>query len=152
MNPERPGSRAQPAPHAVEEIDTPSGSAMNFQPNHITVCVCTYRRPALLLRLLESLAQQTSDLFTFSVVVADNDAAQSAREVVMAFAARAAFLVVYCVEPRQNIALARNKAIEMARGEFIAFIDDDEFPAENWLAQLWQTYDKHRVAGVLKPE
>ncbi len=125
---------------------------MNFQPNHITVCVCTYHRPAFLLRLLESLAhQQTSDLFTFSVVVADNDAAQSARDVVVKFAARASFPVVYCVEPRQNIALARNKAIEMALGQFVAFIDDDEFPAENWLVQLRQACADDRVAGVLGP-
>ena len=30
---------------------------------------------------------------------------------------------IYCVEPRQNIALTRNKAIEHAKGDFIAFID-----------------------------
>jgi succinoglycan biosynthesis protein ExoM len=152
MDSERPLLCPEAAPHAVEAIRTKSGSAMTFQSNHITVCVCTYRRPVLLLRLLESLAhQQTSDLFTFSVVVADNDAAQSARAAVIEFAARASFSVVYCVEPQQNIALARNKAIKMADGEFIAFIDDDEFPAENWLALLWQACDKHHAAGVLGP-
>ena len=36
--------------------------------------------------------------------------------------------VKYCVEPRQNIALARNKALQNAEGDLIAFIDDDEFP------------------------
>jgi succinoglycan biosynthesis protein ExoM len=129
-----------------------SSPTMNGRPDHITVCVCTYRRPRLLQRLLESLTRQdTSGSFTISVVVADNDAAQSAREVVAEFAATAALEVVYCVEPRQNIALVRNKALECARGELIAFIDDDEFPEEDWLARLREVCDQHSVAGVLGP-
>ena len=134
------------------ELTASRGFAMSFEANHITVCVCTYRRPTLLLRLLESLArQQVSDRSTFSIVVADNDTEESAREVVTKFAERSLLPIVYGVEHQRNIALARNKAIEMARGEFIAFIDDDEFPAEDWLTQLRQACDKPRVAGVLGP-
>src|SRR5688500_12619771 len=49
---------------------------------HITVCICTYRREAMLLRLLDGIARQRTDrLFSISVVVADNDAAASARTV-----------------------------------------------------------------------
>ncbi len=106
----------------------------------------------MLLRLLESLTQQRlSAERTFSVVVADNDAAESARPVVAEFAARAPFPVVYCVEPRQNIALVRNQAIKHATGEYIAFIDDDEFPAEDWLEKLVTQCEAQQVAGVLGP-
>ena len=125
---------------------------MDFQPNHITVCICTFRRPDLLQRLLESLAlQKTANCFTFSVVVADNDASQSARELVARFGSTSAFPVVYCVEREQNIALVRNKALEHAHGEFIAFIDDDEFPGEDWIALLRSACEKYRAAGVLGP-
>ena len=38
---------------------------------HISVCICTYKRPIPLKRLLDSLKQQeTGGLFTYSVVVA----------------------------------------------------------------------------------
>jgi succinoglycan biosynthesis protein ExoM len=125
---------------------------MNSHPSHVTICICTYRRPRLLRRLLESLAhQRVSGLFTYSVVVADNDAAESARDVVMDFAAAAALEVEYCVEPRQNIALVRNKALAHARGEFVAFIDDDEFPAADWLGQLREVCERYSAAGVLGP-
>ena len=41
---------------------------------HVSVCICTYKRPVLLKRLLEGLGEQdTSGLFTFSIVVVDND-------------------------------------------------------------------------------
>ena len=119
---------------------------------HITVCICTYQRPAWLKRLLEALEkQETSNLFTFSVVVADNDAARSGEEVVLSFASRSHLQVNYCREPIRNIALARNQAIKHAHGDFIAFIDDDEFPNRDWLAQLLQTCDKYNSAGVLGP-
>ena len=67
------------------------------------------------------------------------------------FRATAAVAIKYCVEPRQNIALARNRAVENAVGDFIAFIDDDEFPAKNWLLMLFKTCKQYKVDGVLGP-
>jgi len=125
---------------------------MSTYRRHITVCICTYRRPAWLKRLLEALEEQeTSNLFNFSVVVADNDIAASGEEVVLSFASRSHLQVKYCREPIRNIALARNQAIKHAHGEFIAFIDDDEFPSRDWLAKLLQTCDQYNSAGVLGP-
>src|SRR6202795_4584901 len=74
---------------------------------HITVCVCTYKRPLLLRRLLDHLIEQdNSGRFTFSIVVVDNDELGSARDLVAEFAPRA-LSIHYFVEPRQNIALGR---------------------------------------------
>jgi succinoglycan biosynthesis protein ExoM len=120
--------------------------------SHISVCVCTYKRPELLKRLLDGLRdQETGGLFTYSIVVADNDAAESARSVVASFAASSGLPVTYCVEPRQSIALARNKAVANASGDYVAFIDDDEFPIERWLLILFTTCNERGVDGVLGP-
>jgi succinoglycan biosynthesis protein ExoM len=102
-----------------------------------------------LLRALET--QQTNGLFSYSIVVADNDASSSAAPVVSEFVAESATSVVYCVEARQNIAMARNKALENARGDFIAFIDDDETPAADWLLRLFETLQSFGADGVLGP-
>ena len=119
---------------------------------HITVCICTYKRPILLRRLLEELnKQETGGLFTFSIVVVDNDHAESAKRVVEGFMATSPIQATYCVEPRQNIALARNKAIENTKGDFVAFIDDDEFPMDSWLLTLLKACEEYHVAGVLGP-
>jgi succinoglycan biosynthesis protein ExoM len=119
---------------------------------HISVCICTYKRPHLLKRLLDDLGlQDTNSLFTYSIVVVDNDQEQSARDVVAAFPAACAVPIKYCQEPQQNIALARNKAIENAEGEFACFIDDDEFPSRTWLLTLYQTCQRYEVDGVLGP-
>jgi len=125
---------------------------MTSDRRHVSVCICTYRRPQYLERLLEELGRQDTDgLFTYSIVVADNDQDQSAREVVARSAAGASVPIKYCVEPRQNIALARNKAIENVSGDFVAFIDDDEFPGRRWLLTLLKACDEYDVDGVLGP-
>lgn len=119
---------------------------------HICVCICTYKRPALLKHLLEALdVQETSGLFTYSVLVVDNDHLRSAEYLVSGFAVASTISVKYCAEAEQNIALARNKAIENAHGEFIAFIDDDEYPQRNWLLTLFNACKKYDVDGVLGP-
>jgi len=119
---------------------------------HIDVCVCTYKRPELLKRLLRELAgQETRGLFTYSVVVVDNDRLRSAEAVILEFAATSTVPVTYDVEPAQSICLARNRGIAHAAGEFIAFIDDDEFPEKQWLLKLYQAADRDDVAGVLGP-
>jgi succinoglycan biosynthesis protein ExoM len=125
---------------------------MTDEMKHISVCVCTYKRLPFLKRLLEKLAdQQTDGLFTYSIVVVDNDRFRSAEAVVLEFAAASPMPVTYCVEPRQNICLARNKAIENGPGDFLAFIDDDEFPDLRWLVALFKTCHKDGIAGVLGP-
>lgn len=123
-----------------------------FFMKHISVCICTFKRPILLRRLLCALDHQiTHGQFSYSVVVADNDSAQSASQVVSEFIASSSIETTYCVEPRQNIALTRNKALEAAKGEFVAFIDDDEIPARDWLCNLFKACNAHSVAGVLGP-
>jgi glycosyltransferase involved in cell wall biosynthesis len=118
----------------------------------IDVCICTYKRPAMLKRLLQELGRQdTGGLFTYSIRVADNDRQQSAEAVVTEFAAASSIPITYCVQPQQNIALARNKAVENATGDFIAFIDDDEFPNPDWLLNLFKTCGTYGVDGVIGP-
>ena len=119
---------------------------------HISVCICTYRRPQLLQRLLSELSnQKTTGLFTYSIIVADNDVLESARPVVTAIAGVSKLQIAYCVEQTRNIALARNKALEHSHGDFVAFIDDDEYPGEDWLLQLFNICMRENVDGVLGP-
>ena len=122
------------------------------QRRKICVCICTYKRPELLGRLLSSLQeQQTEGLFEYSIVVADNDRSESARQTVESYARQSKVCVSYYVEPEQNIALARNKTIENAKGNLIAFIDDDEFPLDNWLLNLYKALICFESDGVLGP-
>lgn len=116
------------------------------------MCICTYKRAALLSDLLRNLeSQRTDDLFSFEVVVADNDAAGSAEVVVREWSVSSRLPVTYCVEAQQNISMARNRALAHANGDLLALIDDDEVPSTDWLYELFQASAKYHVNGVLGP-
>jgi succinoglycan biosynthesis protein ExoM len=126
---------------------------MTIAQEHICVCICTHKRIDFLKRLLTELAvQETGGLFTYSVVVADNDRDRSAAPVVDEFvAAGSGIRIDYCMQPQQNIALTRNTAVEHAHGDFIAFIDDDEWPTRRWLLTLFRACRDCEADGVLGP-
>jgi GT2 family glycosyltransferase len=95
--------------------------------------------------------QVTNGLFDVSIAVVDNDANESARGTVEVAAQRSMVPIAYAVEPRQSIALARNASVEMASGTLVAFIDDDEIPARDWLLKLYDVLVEYGVDGVLGP-
>lgn len=118
----------------------------------ISVCVATYRRPDGLRRLLAGLAGQRDPGSDVEIVVIDNDAAGSAAAVVdQARAELPGLRLVYAVEPERNIAGARNAAVRLAAGDRLAFIDDDEIPAEGWLAHHAEAQSRYRCDGTFGP-
>ena len=120
--------------------------------DHISVCVCTYKRSHLLENLLVSLSKQvTEQSFTYSAVVVDNDEFQSAKSIVFSFANENPTEIKFICEPEQNIAIARNRAVANAKGKYLAFIDDDEYPEKDWLLRLYRTCKEYNADGVLGP-
>lgn len=119
----------------------------------ITICVLTYKRPQMLGKLLNSLIDiQTDGLFTYSVIVVDNDSESSGEQVVKKFITDGSMQILYFKEPRRSITLARNRALVQVKDSLIAFIDDDEFAVPEWLVSLYKTLEKNiSAAGVLGP-
>jgi len=118
----------------------------------ISVCICTFKRPAMLAKALEGIiAQVTDSKFTFEVVVVDNDFNRSAENTVRGIRLQTEIQIKYDCEPQQNISLTRNRAILNAEGNLIAFIDDDEFPEQNWLLEHFNALLHFSVDGVLGP-
>lgn len=107
---------------------------MNETLPSVSVCICTFRRPALLGVLLAELERQIGADAGVEVVVADNDPAHSAREVLAGWAQRLPLRSVHVPVP--NIAAARNAVVGAARAPWLAFIDDDESPDPGWLDKL----------------
>jgi len=117
---------------------------------NVSVCIATYRRPERLAALLDDLRHQQR--LPDQVVVVDNDEAGSARAVVQGYSAGSLpFAVDYDVQPKRNIAMTRNRTVALARGHWIAFIDDDERAPPGWLRQLLESAAKHTADGVLGP-
>lgn len=107
----------------------------------VAVCVCTYRRPLGLEKLLSGLCGQTfEDTPTPSVtiIVADNECSDINRDICGQFAQRCPFHLVYLREARRGISHARNACLDHlpTDTDFVAMIDDDEIPDPLWLNHL----------------
>jgi succinoglycan biosynthesis protein ExoM len=127
-------------------------AVMDMNKPVITICICTYKRPESLRFLLECIAdQETGELFDLRVVVVDNDVDRSAQCVAEMASTILNIPFEYYNEPVPNIALARNKSIEVASGDYCAFIDDDEYPGKRWLANLFNCIHDNDAQAVLGP-
>jgi len=102
----------------------------------VTVVLPTYRRPDGLARALRSLAAQHDPGVEWELLVVDNDTAPSAEATVHALASEIAAAVMVLRERAPGAAHARNAGIDAAKGEVVAFIDDDVVAEPGWLAHL----------------
>ena len=121
----------------------------------ISICIITYKRPEGLRTLIESLLAQKfkEHKLTYEIVVVDNDKDGSAEYVVKEYKNVFPF-IKYEIEPELGIPYARNRSVKIASGRYLAFIDDDEFAAENWLESLFISlvkYDADAVFGPVEP-
>ena len=103
----------------------------------VSIIIPTQRRPAQLETAARSaLAQTGLESAGVELIIADNDEVPSAQPFAAALAKGAPFSVIYVHEPKAGVANVRNAAVARARGELIAFLDDDQEAPVGWLAAL----------------
>ncbi len=103
----------------------------------VTVIVCTYNRCQDLERGLESIAaSKMPNTTTWEVLVVDNNSNDRTSEVVESFCRRYPGRFRYLFEGKQGKAYALNAGVANARGEVLAFVDDDVTMDSGWLRNL----------------
>jgi glycosyltransferase involved in cell wall biosynthesis len=112
----------------------------------ITVVVPTRDRPEVLRQTLRALLSQ--DYPDYEVLVVDNAPHLPGTAEVVAGYAASDGRVRSVAEPRPGVAHARNRGLADARGEIVAFADDDVLADRCWLAALAAGFSDRRVAGV----
>lgn len=98
-----------------------------------TVAVCTRNRSRALLDALQGVIALAAP-FDWELLVVDNASTDDTLALARAFAAGHPERVRVAVEPTLGLSAARNLAVRLARGAWLAFLDDDAVPAAGWLA------------------
>jgi len=115
----------------------------------ISVIVCTFNRAESLRRTLQSLAGMTDHTrLHWEVIVVDNNSTDDTKTVVMHFANSSGLQVRYCFESHQGLSHARNKGVREAKGEILAFIDDDVMVTRDWLPQINKAFTEYEATCV----
>ena len=103
-------------------------------PPLVSIVIPTYARPERLRECLAALARQTLPADTFEIVVVDDGSPQPV--VPPADTAAAGPAIRGIRQPHAGPSAARNRGVAEARGELIAFTDDDCLPTPDWLELL----------------
>lgn len=116
----------------------------------LSVVICSYNRADSLAQALESVvAQSPSPDFDVEVVVVDDGSTDHTAETVARVAAAAPVPVRHVYEgARAGIAVARNRGVTEARGNWVVFFDDDQLAEPDWLIQLNRVARANRAKCV----
>ncbi|MEJ6482390.1 hormogonium polysaccharide biosynthesis glycosyltransferase HpsE [Nostoc punctiforme UO1] len=116
-----------------------------------TVSIPTYNGAKRLPKVLDLLLNQTGvENLNWEIIIIDNNSKDDTNKISEYYQkfSNENFSVRYFLEKEQGIAFARMRAINEARGEFIAFIDDDNLPANDWVLQSYLFGKEHPQAGA----
>ncbi|MEM8580333.1 MAG: glycosyltransferase family 2 protein [Pseudomonadota bacterium] len=118
----------------------------------VAVTLCTFRRPQVAETLESIFAQDVPKDISIKIIVADNDDNPSGKGAVHAAAEGAPWPIEYIHAPARNISIARNAALVAARdADWVAFLDDDEVAAPDWLQTIISCAEIKGVDGVFGP-
>lgn len=123
----------------------------------LCICICTCERPVGLARLLKALDQQRLGSLAetaLRILIIDNGRGRAAVPVVEAYRATGRFPVTYVREETRGLAAVRNRSLaeaSAAGADWVALIDDDEFPDRDWLRNLLETALAAGVAACVGP-
>ena len=117
----------------------------------VDIAVCTFRRRELAETLRSLAAITVPDGTAIRIIVADNDLQPSAEGLVDALRSEIPFGIDYVHCPASNISIARNACLDNASGDYLAFVDDDETVARDWLVRLLETASATGAEAVLGP-
>jgi len=110
----------------------------------------TRNRAHLLVDALGSVLEQDYSADRYEIVVVDDGSTdETSRVVDMLAAARQQPQMRLVSQSPKNQNAARNRGLSEAKGDLIAFLDDDEFAPKEWLSGLVQGAARHPDAGCL---
>jgi len=105
----------------------------------VSVIIPTYNRAHLIAETIQSVLAQT--FRDFEVIVVDDGSTDNTSDIVSPFPVR------YFQQENKGPSAARNKGIELARGDYVAFVDSDDILLDKALQKSVEVLDAHPEVG-----
>lgn len=119
----------------------------------ISVIISTRNREQFIGNTLHSLERQTFDKSKFEVIVINDGSIDSTEHILIEFKKTTSINLFFLTHENRGVSYSRNIGLEHAKGEFIAFTDDDCIVPEDWLQRMYErlALSPEQVAGVGGP-
>lgn len=117
----------------------------------LTVCIPTYNGEKRFPEVLDRLRSQiNTEQIAWEIIVVDNNSSDRTAQVFQDYQRNWSETVSlrYVFEQTQGAAFARLRAVKEAKGELIAFLDDDNIPALDWVTAAYTFAQEHPQAGA----
>lgn len=101
----------------------------------VSVIVPVYNVEKYVARCLESLVNQKCDC-NYEIIIINDGTKDNSMDIVNDYAARYDFIHVYTQE-NSGVSVARNTGLANARGEYIAFVDSDDFVSPFYISEMY---------------
>jgi len=122
----------------------------------VSIVIPTYKRARALPVVIGSALDQTYPASSYEILVIDNNSPDDTARVIDDIAREHPGRVWRLSETRQGVSYARQAGIDRARGDIIAFFDDDVHVSRNWLETIVDAFAKHPeiqcVGGRVLPD
>jgi glycosyltransferase involved in cell wall biosynthesis len=115
----------------------------------LSVVICTWNRAESLQKTLDSIERcRVPEETDWEILIVDNNSTDGTSEVCQRFVQRNPQRYKYLIEKQQGKSFALNTGVESARGNLLAFADDDVLVEPDWLYELVSAMNENGCAGV----
>lgn len=112
----------------------------------VSILVPVYNTSAYLRKCLDTLIAQT--LTQIEIVCVNDGSTDNSLEILKEYAAKDSRIVIVD-KPNGGLPSARNAGIEVARGEYVGFVDSDDYVDVNMFKRLYKTAVKNKSEVVV---
>lgn len=110
--------------------------------NLLSVIVPVYNAEKYVAKTLDSIVAQNYQ--NKEVIVIDDCSTDNSAKIIFEYVKKYNFITYHKMPSNSGVAKARNKAIEIAKGRFIAFLDSDDIWEQGKLTQQLKLFENHK--------
>jgi hypothetical protein len=103
---------------------------------NVSLIIATRNRHKQLARCLDSVGRIEFER-PWELIVVDNGSTDATAELIQQFCNKIPVPLRYVLEPEPGLGNAHNAGVRVARGEILAFTDDDCYPESDFLRRIW---------------
>ena len=112
----------------------------------VSIIIPVYNTAKYLEDCLESASEQT--LKDIEIIIVNDDSTDNSEDIIKKFCDKDNRFN-YFKQTHKGVSSARNKGIELAKGEYIFFLDSDDIVAEDYFEKLYTNARKYNSDLVL---